>query len=63
MHLILTSEGEQIPYTAVIDNDQLVLNGNFGDRKIRIEFCEMNYVIDRLYNKENNPVFGFTFEV
>lgn len=62
-YLILTVNGKELDYEAIIDKDKLILKGNLPSEKINIKFCETNYCIDPLYNSEDNPVFGFTCEV
>lgn len=60
--LIVLKDSEKIEYTAEVTKDQLVLKGDFeGD--ITIKYCESNYCVASLFNSEDNPVFGFTFEV
>ncbi len=62
-YLAVSADGEPIPYDAETDGDVLLVKGSFGDRKVRIEYCETNYCVASLYNAEGNPVFGFTVEV
>ena len=62
-YLIVTADGASVPYDAQTEGDALVIRGEFGDRKIRIEYCETNYCVASLFNAEGNPVFGFTAEV
>ena len=61
-YLILSHQGEALDYDYEIQKDKLILKGKFPE-KVHIAFCESSFCIDPLYNSEDNPVFGFTYEV
>ena len=60
---LLVKENENIVnYEVYVENDILVLEGKFTN-KINIEYCESNYCEASIFNKQNNPVFGFKVEI
>ena len=61
--LKVTINDEPVEYDADIDTDKLIIRGRFDNKKVRIEYCEANYVPAVLFNSEGNPVYGFTCEV
>lgn len=60
--LVVTTNDAAVEYTYEIKTNCLVIKGNFQD-KVTIKYCESNYCEAALFNSEDNPVFGFTFEV
>jgi len=60
--LNLTTNGQTLDYDYKLQNDTLVLTGDF-EQKVKISYCEDNYVEAVLFNSEDNPVFGFEREV
>ena len=62
-YLSVFADGAAVDYDTEIDGDILLIRGAFGEGRVRIEYCETNYCVASLFNRENNPVFGFAFEV
>ena len=62
--LQITQEGVVKEYRAEADGDRLVLKGDFEEGKaVMVKYCEENYCNAVLFNSEDNPVYGFTFEI
>lgn len=61
-YLLIKQDNNLLDYEAIVEKDVLILKGKFNT-KVRIEYCESNYAQASIFNKENNPVFGFTIEV
>ena len=61
--LKVTADGEAVEFEAEINEDRLIIRGQFENKKVRIEYCEANYAPAVLFNSEGNPVYGFTCEV
>lgn len=61
-YLFVKEDGVDIDYEVGVDNDLLILTGQFVS-KVTIEYCESNYCEASIFNKEDNPVFGFRVEI
>ncbi|MCF0114045.1 MAG: hypothetical protein HUJ56_01735, partial [Erysipelotrichaceae bacterium] len=60
--LKVTQDGNPMDYSYELKGDTLVLQGDFKAKTL-IQYCEGNFVEASLFNREDNPVFGFTLEV
>lgn len=60
--LLLTNEKRNLEYSVEATNNMLILKGDF-EGQITIKYCESNYCVAAIFNSEDNPAFGFTFEV
>ena len=63
LYLTISSGEETLDYDYECEGDSLILKGNFEGKQLKIDFLQMNYCIDPLYNSEGSPAYGFTVEV
>lgn len=61
--LTVTSDHKVLDYEYECEGDSLILKGNFEGKDLKIDFLQMNYCIDPLYNSEGSPAYGFSVEV
>ena len=60
--LVVLKGEEKVPYEARVNHNELIISGSF-DAPITVKYCESNYCVASLFNSEDNPVFGFTWEI
>lgn len=62
-YLLVKDNDVCLDYEYRLNNNRLILNGDFENKTLRTEYCEMNYCEAVLYNSDGEPAYGFTMEV
>lgn len=55
--------GQNVDFEYEVSNDKLKISAELNGDKAVIRYCISNWCIARLFNSEDNPAFGFEYEV
>ncbi|MGI6510081.1 MAG: sialate O-acetylesterase [Erysipelotrichaceae bacterium] len=61
--LFITAQEKRLDYTYQLKTDKLIIDVELLDEKAKINYCDENYCVAVLFNSEDNPVYGFEFEI